>query len=61
MLYSKERFFRVYPIVVMRPALTLFEASVLPAKERRAYGALSMIPRAYDVGNVNQRAKIWVR
>lgn len=58
---SREMFFRVYPTVAMKPALTLFEAAVLPARERRTYGALSMIPRAYDEHNTGQRAKIWVR
>ena len=51
--------------VVFMPALTPFEASVLPAKERETYGVLGIIPHAYEAGRPvcggSQRAKIWVR
>ena len=52
--------------VVFMPALTPLEASVLPAMERKdkkLYGTLSMVRRAYDAGDcaTAQRTKIWVR
>jgi len=51
--------------VVFMPALTPLEAAVLPARERKTYGTLSMIPCAYQAGEAErgrcQRAKIWVR
>lgn len=52
--------------VIFLPALTPMEAAVLPAQERperRAYGALRMVPTAWEAGarRSGQRTKIWVR
>ena len=52
--------------VVFLPALTPMEAAVLPARERmerRTYGALRMVPTAWEAGmrRSPQRTKIWVR
>ena len=49
--------------VVFQQALLPMEAAVLPARERVRYGALSMIPRAFEASlrRQDQRAKIWVR
>lgn len=53
--------------IIFRPAITPFEAAVLPAAERKAYGVLAMIRYAYEetgekgVKTAAQRAKIWVR
>ena len=66
---SGKRTFRMqaYPDgVIFLPALTPMEAAVLPAQERperRVYGVLRMVPRAWEAGERrgNQRTKIWVR
>ena len=49
--------------IVFREALLPMEAAVFPAGEKRGYGALGMVPRAWDAAKKgkNQRAKIWVR
>lgn len=52
--------------VVFLPALTPMEAAVLPARERperKAYGALRMVPTAWEAGARagTQRTKICVR
>jgi len=49
--------------VVFMPALTPFEAAVIPAWEKETYGVLRMIRYACeaDAPDSPQRAKIWVR
>ena len=49
--------------IVFRQAAQSLETAVIPAAQPRRFGALSMVPRAYDAPRVraNQRAKIWVR
>ena len=65
---KRERWAAQLDDVVFHPAITPFEAAVLPAIEKPAYGTLRMIRRAYDAGNARNggssgdyRAKIWVR
>lgn len=63
----RKRVFPIYPdSVIFQPALTPFEASVLPAREKpreRPYGVLRMVPGAWEAGErrTRQRTKIWVR
>ena len=53
--------------IVFLPALAPLEASVIPAAEKRGYGALRYAREAFcldaraQAGNARQRAKIWVR
>ena len=49
--------------VIFQRALEPMEAAVLAARERRHYGVLAMIPRAFEAAQrtEDQRAKIWVR
>ena len=49
--------------IIFEKALLPMEAAVLPAEEKKRYGVLAMVPRAWEAAEneKGQRAKIWVR